>query len=61
MATLSAHGSFFRIQDNMSRNQMELSNNMQRLSSGLRNVTAGSRAGDVAIVGTLAAGASTLA
>ena len=61
MATLSAHGSFYRIQDNMSRNQMELSNNMQRLSSGLRNVTAGSRAGDVAIVGTLAAGASTLA
>ena len=60
MATLSAHGSFYRIQDNMSRNQMELSNNMQRLSSGLRNVTAGSRAGDVAIVGTLTAGASTL-
>jgi flagellin len=60
MATLSAHGSFYRIQDNMSRNQLELSNNMQRLSSGLRNVTAGSRAGDVAIVGTLDAGVATL-
>ena len=54
MTTLAAHGSYFRIQDNMARNGMELSNNMQRLSSGLKNITAGSRAGDVAITNSLA-------
>ena len=54
MTTLAAHGSYFRIQDNMARNGLELANNMQRLSSGLKNVTAGSRAGDVAITSSLA-------
>ena len=60
MATLAAHGSFFRIQDNMTRNGLELSSNMQRLSSGLKNITAGSRPGDVAIVNALEAGVATL-
>ena len=49
MATLAAHGSFYRIQDNMTRNGLDLSSNMQRLSSGLKNITAGSRPGDVAL------------
>ena len=61
MATLSAHGSFYRIQDNMARNGNDLSNNMQRISSGLKNVNAGSRPGDVAIVNSLEAGVATLA
>ena len=61
MATLSAHGSFYRIQDNMTRNGHDLSNNMQRISSGLKNVNAGSRPGDVAMVNTLEAGVATLA
>ena len=60
MATLAAHGSFFRIQDNMTRNGLDLSSNMQRLSSGLKNITAGSRPGDVAIVNALEAGVATL-
>ena len=61
MATLAAHGSFYRIQDNMARNGNDLSNNMQRISSGLKNVNAGSRPGDVAIVNSLEAGVATLA
>ena len=61
MATLAAHGSYYRIQDNMARNGMSLADNMQRLSSGLKNVTAGSRPGDVAVVSTLEAGVATLA
>ena len=61
MATLAAHGSFYRIQDNMTRNGHDLSNNMQRISSGLKNVNAGSRPGDVAIVNSLEAGVATLA
>ena len=60
MTTLASHGSYFRIQDNMSRNGLELANNMQRLSSGLKNVTAGSRAGDVAITSSLATSISSL-
>ncbi len=60
MATLAANGSYYRIQDHMTRNEERLSNNMQRLSSGLKNVTAGSRAGDVAITDTLRAGVSAL-
>lgn len=60
MTTLAAHGSYFRIQDNMARNGLELANNMQRLSSGLKNVTAGSRAGDVAITSSLATSISSL-
>ena len=60
MATLNAHGSFYRIQDNISRVQGDLGNNMQRLSSGLRNISAGSRPGDVAIVKSMEAGIATL-
>ena len=60
MATLAAHGSFFRIQDNMTRNGLDLSASMQRLSRGLKNITAGSRPGDVAIVNSLEAGVATL-
>ena len=61
MATLNAHGSFYRIQDNMTRTGISLGDNMQRLSSGLKNVSAGSRPGDVAIVNSLEAGVATLA
>ena len=60
MATLNAHGSFYRIQDNMTRTQMNLGDNMQRLSSGLKNISAGSRPGDVAIVNSMEAGIATL-
>ena len=60
MASLNAHGSFYRIQDNMTRVQMDLGNNMQRLSSGLKNISAGSRPGDVAIVKSMEAGIATL-
>ena len=60
MATLASHGSYYRIQDNMSRNGLDLANNMQRLSSGLKNITAGSRAGDVAITNSLATSISSL-
>ena len=60
MGTLNAHGSFYRIQDNISRVQMDLGNNMQRLSSGLKNISAGSRPGDVAIVKSMEAGIATL-
>ena len=60
MATLNAHGSFYRIQDNISSVQRDLGNNMQRLSSGLKNISAGARAGDVAIVKSMEAGVSTL-
>ena len=60
MATLNAHGSFYRIQDNMTRTGIEMGANMQRLSSGLKNISAGSRPGDVAIVNSLEAGVATL-
>lgn len=60
MATLNAHGSFYRIQDNITRVQQDLGNNMQRLSSGLKNISAGSRPGDVAIVKSMEAGIATL-
>ena len=60
MATLNAHGSFYRIQDNMTRTGISLGDNMQRLSSGLKNISAGSRPGDVAIVNSLEAGVATL-
>ena len=60
MATLNAHGSFYRIQDNITRVQADLGNNMQRLSSGLKNISAGSRPGDVAIVKSMEAGIATL-
>jgi flagellin len=60
MATLNAHGSFYRIQDNINRVQQDLGNNMQRLSSGLKNIAAGSRPGDVAIVKSMEAGVATL-
>ena len=60
MATLNAHGSFYRIQDNITRVQQDLGNNMQRLSSGLKNIAAGSRPGDVAIVKSMEAGIATL-
>ena len=60
MATLNAHGSFYRIQDNITRTQMNLGDNMQRLSSGLKNISAGSRPGDVAIVNSMQAGIATL-
>ena len=61
MATLSAHGSFYRIQDNMARNGQDLSNNMQRISSGQKNINAGSRPGDVALVNTFEAAVATMA
>ena len=60
MATLNAHGSFYRIQDNMTRTGIEMGANMQRLSSGLKNISAGARPGDVAIVNSLEAGVATL-
>ena len=60
MATLNAHGSFYRIQDNITRVQGDLGANMQRLSSGLKNISAGSRPGDVAIVNSMEAGIKTL-
>ena len=60
MATLNAHGSFFRIQDNIARTQQSLGNNMQRLSSGLKNISAGARHTDVAIVKSMEAGIATL-
>jgi flagellin len=60
MATLNAHGSFYRIQDNINRVQQDLGHNMQRLSSGLKNIAAGSRPGDVAIVKSMEAGVATL-
>ena len=60
MATLNAHGSFYRIQDNITRVQQDLGNNMQRLSSGLKNISAGARPGDVAIVKSMEAGIATL-
>ena len=60
MATLNAHGSFYRIQDNMSRIQQDLGSSMQRLSSGLKNISAGTRPGDVAIVKSMEAGIATL-
>ena len=41
MATLNAHGSFYRIQDNMTRIQRDLGDSMERLSSGLKNISAG--------------------
>tara|TARA_B110000093_G_scaffold161593_1_gene182984 strand:+ start:270 stop:533 length:264 start_codon:yes stop_codon:yes gene_type:complete len=53
MATLNAHGSFYRIQDNITRTQKSLGDNMQRLSSGLKNISAGSRPGDVAVVNSM--------
>ena len=60
MATLNAHGSFYRIQDNITRVQKNLGDNMQRLSSGLKNISAGSRPGDVAVVNSMEAGIKTL-
>ena len=60
MATLNAHGSFYRIQDNITRVQKSLGDNMQRLSSGLKNISAGSRPGDVAVVNSMEAGIKTL-
>jgi flagellin len=59
MATINSHGSFYRIQDNMSKVQRDLGSNMQRLSSGIKNITAGSRPTDVAIVNTMEAGIAT--
>ena len=52
MATLSSNGSYYRIQDNMTRNNQSLSDSMQRLSSGKKNVSEG-RPGDIAIVNSL--------
>ena len=60
MATLNAHGSFYRIQDNMTRIQRDLGDSMERLSSGLKNISAGTRPGDVAIVKSMEAGIATL-
>ena len=60
MATLNAHGSFYRIQDNITRVQKNLGDNMQRLSSGLKNISAGSRPGDVAVVNSMTSGIKTL-
>ena len=60
MATLNAHGSFYRIQDNMTRIQRDLGDSMERLSSGLKNISAGMRPGDVAIVKSMEAGIATL-
>ena len=59
MATLSSNGSYFRIQDNMTRNNDRLSQSMQRLSSGKKNVSQ-SRPGDIAIVNSLKASTSAL-
>ena len=59
MATINSHGSFYRIQDNMSKIQQDLGSNMQRLSSGIKNITAGSRPTDVAIVNSMEAGIAT--
>ena len=60
MATLNAHGSFYRIQDNMTRIQRDLGDSMERLSSGLKNISAGTRPGDVAIVKSMEAGIAPL-
>ena len=59
MATINSHGSFYRIQDNISKVQRDLGSNMQRLSSGIKNITAGSRPTDVAIVNSMEAGIAT--
>ena len=60
MATLSSNGSYYRIQDNMTRNSSQLSESMQRLSSGKKNVSE-SRPGDIAIVNSLKAATSAMA
>ena len=60
MATLSSNGSYYRIQDNMTRNSASLSESMQRLSSGKKNVSE-SRPGDIAIVNSLKAATSAMA
>ena len=59
MATLSSNGSYFRIQDNITRNNASLSESMQRLSSGKKNVSE-SRPGDIAIVNSLKAAVSAM-
>ena len=60
MATLNAHGSFYRIQDNMTRIQRDLGDSMERLSSGWKNISAGTPPGAVAIVKSMEAGIATL-
>ena len=59
MATLSSNGSYYRIQDNITRNNDRLSQSMQRLSSGQKNVSQ-SRPGDIAIVNSLKAATSAM-
>ena len=59
MATLSSNGSYFRIQDNMTRNNEILGESMSRLSSGKKNVSE-ARPGDIAIVNSLKAATSAM-
>ena len=59
MATLSSNGSYFRIQDNMTRNNAALGESMARLSSGKKNVSE-ARPGDVAVVNSLKAATSAM-